>query len=235
MRVLSKSPARAGTSYTTAGCADHTEFISEKEEFKLGECLREWAATHNWHEPDIITNRLKLRRAFAKPIAAAAAEFTAVGKSDLAAQIKADFALLQDSIRTLDRLCVKRIDEDDELVMLEHTKARLRRMIRNLADLLDSGQETDVKNQQSGRKIIGLPPAGGDGQWITMTEAADLVAKHPATIGRWVQNGKVRDNGKKGRQRRVAKTDILLIKQAAEETDLQADLRELQQDARRIK
>jgi hypothetical protein len=68
-----------------------------------------------------------------------------------------------------------------------------------------------------------------------MTEAAQMIGKHPGTISYWVRIGKVTDNGKKRYQRRVLKADIALIKQAIEEKDLRKDMRGLRRDAKRIR
>lgn len=189
----------------------------------LTPALRCFAEHHDWHAPGPFTNRIKLRLAFKKPIRAAVNEFMGTGKVTLALQIKADFARLLENTRALDRLCVKRIDEDDELVMLEHTKAHLAESLCDLAAMLEVGNHPPESTPE--------PPT----EWITAVEAGGILGRHPGTVRRWARGGKIRDNGKKGQHRRVSKIEILLIKQAAEEKDRQKDLDDLRRDARRIK
>ena len=189
----------------------------------LTPALRCFAEHHDWHAPGPFTNRIKLRLAFKKPIRAAVNEFMGTGKVTLALQIKAEFARLLENTRALDRLCVKRIDEDDELVMLEHTKAHLAESLCDLASMLDGGNHSPESTPD--------PPT----EWITAVEAGGILGRHPGTVRRWAREGKIRDNGKIGQHRRVSKMEILLIKQAAEEKDRQKDLDDLRRDARRIK
>jgi hypothetical protein len=206
----------------------------------LTPALRCFAQHHNWHDPGIYTNKRILRRVFAKPIAKAVAELALDGKTAISAQIQTDFARLQETTRSLDQMCIKRIDEDDEEVVFEHIKEQLNKIILELAAMLESGQK-------SARKIVDIPPdesknlrpeshlsLAGEEQWVTMTEAAQMLGKHPGTISYWVQTGKVTDNGKKRYQRRVLKADVALIKQDIEEKDLRKDIRDLRKDAKRI-
>ena len=108
-----------------------------------------------------------------------------------------------------------------------------------LADLIESGQKclASTGNQppkaRSSRKIVEVP-SDGDGQWITVTAAANLLKKSPGTISTWATIGKVRDNGKKYHQRRILKTDILLIKQDTEETDAKKDADDEWQDKKKM-
>jgi hypothetical protein len=206
----------------------------------LTPALRCFAQHHNWHDPGIYTNKRILRRVFAKPIAKAVAELALDRKTAIAAQIQTDFARLQETTRSLDQMCIKRIDEDDEEVVFEHIKEQLNKIILALAAMLESGQK-------SSRKIVDIPTdesknlrpeshlsLAGEEQWVTMTEAAQMLGKHPGTISYWVQTGKVTDNGKKRYQRRVLKADVALIKQDIEEKDLRKDIRDLRKDAKRI-
>ena len=113
-----------------------------------------------------------------------------------------------------------------------------------LAELIESGQKAEASNQGSQRPgelnpqerdaVAGLKEKTTDDQWITVTAAAKLLKKSLGTICRWVRDGKVRDNGKKRYQRRILKTDILLIKQDTEETDAKKDDDEVQRDEWRM-
>ncbi len=184
--------------------------------------LRQFARNHNWHEPDIITNRLKLRRAFKKPIRAAVNEFMGTGKVTLALQIKAEFARLLENTRRLDRLCVKRIDEDDELVMLEHTKAHLTESLNDLAAMLEGSQRPGELNPQERDAVSDLDKAT-EGPWMTFAETAKLLGKSKSTVSKWAKKGRFSDNGLQGQKRRLSKASVLLVKRDIEERDRKKD------------
>ena len=196
--------------------------------------LRQFAQNHNWHEPDIITNRRKLRRAFKKPIRAAVNEFMGTGKVTLALQIKADFARLLENTRALDRLCVKRIDEDDELVMLEHTKAHLADSLNDLATMLEGSQRPGELNPQERGAVSGLEKTT-DGPWMTFAETAKLLGRSKSTVSKWAKKGRFSDNGLKGQKRRLSKASVLLVKREIEEKDDKDDDDDVRYDRRRYK
>jgi excisionase family DNA binding protein len=185
--------------------------------------LRQFARTHNWHEPDIITNRLKLRRAFAKPIRAAVNDLVADRRDALALQIKAEFARLLENTRALDRLCVKRIDEDDELVMLEHTKAHLAESLCDLAVMLDGGQEGAQGDTQRSLDPGSMSGMTAQEPWMTFAETAKLLGKSKSTVSKWAKKGRFSDNGLKGQKRRLSKASVLLVKREIEENDRKKD------------
>jgi hypothetical protein len=49
----------------------------------------------------------------------------------------------------------------------------------------------------------------GEGQWLTLIYAAQIAEVHRGTIARLADAGKVTDNGRRGKQRRVLKTSLL--------------------------
>ena len=181
----------------------------------LPAALRCFALHHNWHEPGHIANPLKLRLAFKKPIRAAVNELLADRRDGLAAKIETTFFNLQEKIQSLDRLCVKRCSEEDELLTLEHTKAHLAESLGDLADLIESTQRSEVSSQKSARKIRpeGHLAFAGEEQWITYKEAARLLWADKSTVSRWVQRGILKSNGKNGRARRVDKSSVLMKRQ----------------------
>jgi hypothetical protein len=225
--------------------------------------LRRFAENHNWHEPDIITNRLKLRRAFAQPVVAAAAAFMAAGRIALALQVKAEFARLLETTGSLDRLCVKRCDEEDELVVLEHFKVQLKRMLLDMASLLESNgeccrnEELRMKNEEidslprntrKTQKIIEVPAdsklcenddnrmsdKAKKTEWVTVTEAAGILGVTKGTVSKWAQKGRFADNGLTGPKKMLSKVSVLLVKQELEEKELRQDILDLREDGRRI-
>jgi len=212
----------------------------------LTPALRCFVQHHNWHDPGIYTNKRILRRVFAKPITKAVAELVLDGKTAISAQIQTDFARLQETTRSLDQMCIKRIDEDDEEVVFEHIKEQLNKIILELAAMLESGQK-------SGRKIADLPPdeakipmtddQGGrcakdrskmPEPYITFAEAASLLGVSKGTVSRWAGQGRLTDNGKRGQGRKLSKASVLILKANREQEDMVGYAADIQQDAARL-
>ncbi len=221
-----------------AGARDHKEI--KRNISNLPAALRWFKRNHKWHERGRMTNLGKLRLVFRKPVRSAVNKMLADRLDGLTAKIETVFSRLQNNAEALDGL---RVNDEDELVTLEHTMAYLDEGLGELADLVESGCLTGTgdKTGKSGdaccrsqRKIVDIPPSD-DEQWVRITEAAKMIGKHRGTISHWAETGKIRDNGKKGHLRRVLKTDILLVKQTTEEADSQRDWQDLQDDSRRIK
>ena len=218
----------------------------------LTPAMRCFAQHHHWHDPGIYTNKRLLRRVFAKPIANAVAELALNGKTATGQQIQTDFALLQKITRSLDRMCIKRIDEDDEEVVFEHIKGQLKKMLTDLAAMLDGGQK-------SARKIVDIAPAeakppaavNGSGgtsentqetpvkdsktEWITYKKAAGLLGIKKSAVSKWTQKGRLTDNGKKGRKKRLSKTSVLLVKQEIDDEYIENYADALQMDTGKIR
>ena len=60
------------------------------------------------------------------------------------------------------------------------------------------------------------------------------MAVSKGTVSKWANAGKLSDNGKKGKGRKVSKVSVLLVKQEREEQALLQDVKELRQDAVRL-
>ncbi|MFX1562891.1 MAG: pentapeptide repeat-containing protein [Promethearchaeota archaeon] len=95
------------------------------------------------------------------------------------------------------------------------------------------------EDKQAFLKVISqkmlLPAMQIDGDsWITITEAADLLAVNPGVISRWADEGRIKDNGKNRRDRRVLKTSVLLIKQNKEDAELLKDAKDLRKDSKKF-
>ena len=74
-----------------------------------------------------------------------------------------------------------------------------------------------------------------DEQWVTYKVAAGLLGVRKSTVSKWVKKGRLTDNGKKGRKKRLSKTCVLLVKQEIDDEYLKNDAEELRKDARRIR
>ena len=118
----------------------------------LPETLRWFRRNHKWHESGPLGNQVKLRLVFKKPIRSAVNKLLADRLDGLTAKIEGVFSELQKKAEALDNLCVNRINDEDKLVMLEHTMAYLDEGLVELADLIESGQRAN-------RKIVDIPPA----------------------------------------------------------------------------
>jgi hypothetical protein len=68
-------------------------------------------------------------------------------------------------------------------------------------------------------------------EFISLTEAGKLLAKDKGTISRWADDGKIRDNGKKGQKRKVSKASVLILKHEKEEKEQLADFEDFKRDA----
>jgi excisionase family DNA binding protein len=67
---------------------------------------------------------------------------------------------------------------------------------------------------------------GLNDDWITVTEAASLLGKHHGTVSRWATAGKLKSNKKKGKDRRILKSSVLLLKNKRECEDVLQDAAE---------
>ena len=114
--------------------------------------LRWWARHHNWYELDCIRNQLKLEWAFAEPIRQTANQFMADRRGTLARQVRTDFTALLDLTEEFDSICRAGCANNAEYQECQHTKAQLQKMLKDLADLIESGQRAN-------RKIVDIPPA----------------------------------------------------------------------------
>jgi excisionase family DNA binding protein len=148
---------------------------------------------------------VKLRLVFKKPIRSAVNTMLIDRLDGLTAKIEGVFSKLQKKAEALDDLCVNRINDEDKLVMLEHTMAYLDEGLVELAELIESGdQPRKTQNAQKPHK------KDSKTEWITYQEAAELLLVDKSTICRWAQRGILESNGKKGRRRRVSKGSVLI-------------------------
>lgn len=76
-------------------------------------------------------------------------------------------------------------------------------------------------------------PERGD-EWIKVSEAAEILSVNTGTVTRWANKGRIKDNEKKGRKRRVLKSSVLFLKQSREDSEVLKDAKELRKDTRTI-
>lgn len=84
--------------------------------------------------------------------------------------------------------------------------------------------------------LASLKPAGKerDDEWIKVSEAAEILSVNTGTVTRWANKGRIKDNEKKGRKRRVLKSSVLFLKQSREDSEVLKDAKELRKDTRTI-
>lgn len=66
--------------------------------------------------------------------------------------------------------------------------------------------------------------------WITITEAAKILGVNKGNASRWANEDKIKDNGKRGRERRISKVSVLLLKDKREREDLVKDAADILRD-----
>ena len=117
---------------------------------------------------------------------------------------------------------------------------KLLEIVKDLPKHLPREPKADcTKNENRQQKPAGtdqkmlLPAMQIEGDsWITITEAANLLAINPGVISRWANEGKIKDNGKTRRARRVLTSSVLLMKQKKENAELLEDVKELRKDSK---
>jgi len=69
---------------------------------------------------------------------------------------------------------------------------------------------------------------------ISLTEAAGLLGMNKGTVGRLADAGRILDNEERGKNRRVWKSSVLLLKQRQEDEQLLQEVKDLRIDSERI-
>jgi hypothetical protein len=199
----------------------------------LPEALRWFRRNHKWHDSGPLGNQVKLRLVFKKPIRSAVNTMLIDRLDGLTAKIEGVFSKLQKKAEALDDLCVNRINDEDKLVMLEHTMAYLDEGLGELADLIEIGvqnRECRIKNEETTAKT----PENSN-QWLTNSEAGEILGIHRSTVSKWANKGRFSDNGIKGQKKRLSKASVLLVKQDIDDEYLKNDDEDVCDDRRRYK
>lgn len=71
-------------------------------------------------------------------------------------------------------------------------------------------------------------------EWIKVSDAAEILSVNTGTVTRWANKGRIKDNEKKVRKRRVLKSSVLFLKQSREDSEVLKDAKELRKDTRTI-
>lgn len=73
-------------------------------------------------------------------------------------------------------------------------------------------------------------PENAQDLWITFSEASNLLVVAKSTVSKWADKGKFTDNEQTGRNRRLLKSSVLMVKQDIEDEDIKRDAEELRRD-----
>jgi len=294
--------------------------------------LREWVDNHNLDAWDIRTVRYKLKYTFSGTITEAAGDYVAQGRLQHAMRIKTEFMSLLNLAQDFDKLCVQRVNEDDDALYFEHTRTRLKQAVYDLANLIDgccplpkqsepsrlqqnrmhaeiqrtpphriveipavekqqptpailhssqtksmpiveipdtrisfaeaaeivsvakgtiskrADQKRFFDNGQNGHAPADITSQAADAhlpatlpttdilpkeEWITVTEAADIMFACKGTVSKWAEQGLLQDNGQTRKKRRLLKSSVLMLKQKLEDIQARRERREEREDERR--
>lgn len=118
-------------------------------------------------------------------------------------------------------------DEDELYNKLNSLSLRL----DDLAQTLRTGAEiAEAEAKQEGKTAKEPEPLDSADESITVTEAATLLGVSPGTVSRWATEDRIKDNEKVGRDRRLLKSTVLLMKAKREKENHQMDAKETLRD-----
>jgi len=197
--------------------------------------IRSWAQKNNWYKAHIVSHELWLKRNFGKEIRKKAVALEAAGAAALAGRIEREFCELLDVAGVFDQLCKRGCTSEKEFAEFERVKQQVRSDAFKLAQVLQTADKKPVRSQKSSRKIVDVPPASDDGQWVTFGETAKLLGISKSTVSKWADKGRFADNGIKGQKRRLSMASVLLVKQEIEDTDRKKDDDKWHDEFRRIR
>jgi len=184
--------------------------------------IKEWVNNNDWYSGGVLTNELKLNQRIGQEIRKVTFELDYHGQNIIARQVQESINRLLDRCRKIDEVCRKGCRTQEEYIELDFIRSRAIGLANELAELLEM-----VGSMQS-------HPKNGQDNWITFAEAASLLVVAKSTISKWADKGRFTDNGQTGRNRKLLKTSVLVVKQQIEDEDIQRDVEELRRDAARL-
>jgi hypothetical protein len=182
--------------------------------------LREWANGNKWYERSVLSNSLRLSQRFDRRVEEVAIGLEGVGRACFARRIEKQYNKLMAVSRAFDRLCEGLCQSHEEFVEIDFCRERVAGAVNSLADLLEL-----MAKQCKG-------PVHNE--YISFTEASEILAVNKGTVSRWANQQLLADNGKAGHSRKVLKSSVLMLKEVREQKELLEDVRQLRADAGRI-
>lgn len=203
----------------------------------LSRQIRDWAKGNDWYRTDIQTNQLRLEQTFGHAIETIAKDLDYQNQPRLRRQLFDCYDMLTAKCRQIDMVCRKGCCNEGEVLELEFLRGKAVAAAVELAEVLDLLKRTqEPRNLRTQEKLDSGSQAGMTvpEEWITFSQAADIIGVTKGTISKWAAEGKFRDNGQKGQQRRLLKTSVLMVKFQKEDEDLKKDVSDLRQDAQKL-
>jgi len=178
--------------------------------------LRKWVDNNDWYSIGVLTNELKFNQQFGRHIRKVTLQLDYHGKNIIAAQIQKSLSCLLDKCRKIDDVCHAGCRDQEQLLELDFIRTRAKGLVNALAELLEMA-ETNVTPKPEPKDRV--QPAKGD-EWISLSKSGRLLGVSPGTVSRLISKGLVKDNGQKGRKRKVSKTSVLIEKERRDNLEL---------------
>lgn len=184
----------------------------------LSKQIKEWAGNNDWYIAGVLTNELKLIQRFGQQLQKVTFELDYHGQNIIARQIQDGMKSLLDRCRKIDKVCRTGCRTQEEYIELDFIRSRAVGLANELAGLLDmvGSMQSRSDNTQD--------------EWITVAEAAKLLEVTRGTVSKWASQGKFTDNGQSGRDRRLLKSSVLIVKQQIADGDRKKDDEDLWND-----
>lgn len=226
-----------------------TDFTDSTDSKKsVSKQLLLWARGNDWYRVDIQTNQLRLQQAFGQAVEAITKELDYQNQPKVRRQVFDCYDMLMAKSRQIDMVCRTGCRSGDEILELEFLRTKAIAAAVELAEVLSLLQKksgtTDFTDYTERHKTtLDSPIRGNDTltgsvqtgeDWITFTQAAEIIGVSKGTISKWAAEGRFKDNGRTGQKRRLLKSSVLVIKQEIEDNDLKKDIRDLRHDARKL-
>lgn len=205
----------------------------------ISQQIIKWAKGNDWYHTDFQTNQLRLEQRFGQAIEQIARDLDYQNQHRMSRVIYDLYDLLSSKCRKIDLVCRAGCQTEGEMYDLHILRIKTIATATELAEVLNLLQITqEPMNTHSTDSTSSLQAGSGQANnddWITFAQAAEVIGVTKGTISKWANEGKLRDNGMKRKKRSLLKTSVLLLKQDIEDQAIRKDIKELREDARKLK
>ncbi len=180
-------------------------------------------------------------------------DFSSIGQEYVGHKLKQDITMLLVLAQKLDKICREKRKENKNPEIFEAILSDILSYLENLWNMLHgycpfprrqnglNDVQSSLNHQNSKPHISQNPPPTPHSpaldmrdKWLTLTEAAKMLAVHRGTISRWANQGILRHNGQRGAKRRFSLSSVLLLKQDIDTRNQRRDDIDEQKDKRRM-
>lgn len=183
--------------------------------------IRQWTKENNWYDTGVLTNEYKFNQEYGKDLKRLTIKLEFQGQNVIAGEIKEILNNLLKKCRKVDETCRAGCRNDDDLEELEFTRDRATSKLDELAELVEMVEDAQAETRN--RSIDA-------DEWITVAAAVVLLDVGKSTVSRWTDKKIIESNGKSGRDRRLLKSSVLMLKQQIEDGDRRKDDEDLRND-----